>query len=155
MKTISPTAAPGEAATPEASTSYSACGSKVGCSSASSVSGSIVASASGLVEQPLADRIDGEAHGRLRRALGVARLEHVQLPLFDRELGVLHVAVMALELAQDLHQLRMDRGQDAIEIGDVERVAHARDDVLALGVDEEVTAGLGRPGDLVAAEGDA
>ena len=36
-----------------------------------------------------------------------------------------------------------------------QRVAHAGDDVLALGVDEEVAAGLRRAGDLVAAERDA
>ena len=46
VNTISPLAAPGDAATPRASTSYSALGSNVGCSSASSVSASIVASAS-------------------------------------------------------------------------------------------------------------
>jgi hypothetical protein len=43
VNTSSPDAAPGEAATPDASTSYSAAGSKVGCSNASSVSGSMVA----------------------------------------------------------------------------------------------------------------
>ena len=52
VKTISPIAAPGEAATPEASTAYSACGSKVGCSRASSVSGSIVASACASSSSP-------------------------------------------------------------------------------------------------------
>ena len=62
-----------------------------------------------LVEQPLVHRVDREAHGGLRRALGVARLQHVQLALLDRELGVLHVAVVALELAQDLHELRRGR----------------------------------------------
>jgi hypothetical protein len=36
--------------------------------------------------------------------------------------------------------------------GDVERVAHAADDVLALRVDQEVAGRLGRTGDLVAAE---
>ena len=47
-----------------------------------------------LVEQPLADRVDREAHGGLRRALGVARLQHVQAPLLDGELRVLHVEVV-------------------------------------------------------------
>ncbi len=49
--TISPTAAPGDAATPRASTSNSASGSKVGCSSASRLSGSIVRSASSRVSR--------------------------------------------------------------------------------------------------------
>ena len=49
VNTISPFAAPGEAATPLASTSYSASRSKVGCSSASRRSASIVTSASSRV----------------------------------------------------------------------------------------------------------
>ena len=49
MNTTSPLAAPGEALTPVASTSKSAFGSNVGCSSASSEAGSIVVIASSLV----------------------------------------------------------------------------------------------------------
>ena len=49
VKTTSPLAAPGEAATPLASTSNSALGSNVGCSSASSDEGSIVVIASSRV----------------------------------------------------------------------------------------------------------
>ncbi len=51
VNTTSPFAAPGEALTPVASTSNSAFGSKVGCSSASSELGSIVASASSLLSR--------------------------------------------------------------------------------------------------------
>ena len=64
-----------------------------------------------LGEQPLGLRVHREPDGSLRRALGVARLQHVQAPLLDGELRVLHVAVVALELAQDLHQLLVDLGQ--------------------------------------------
>src|SRR3712207_7997156 len=39
---------------------------------------------------------------------------------------VLHVAVVALERAQDLEQLRMDLGHELGQVGDVLRVAHAR-----------------------------
>ena len=60
-------------------------------------------------EQALVDRVDGEAHGGLRRALGAARLQHVQAAALDGELGVLHVAVVRLERAQDLEQLRVAR----------------------------------------------
>jgi hypothetical protein len=116
VKTISPIAAPGEAATPAASTSYSACGSKVGCSSRVERLGVDGRQRLRLVEQALAHRVDREAHRRLRRALGVARLQHVQLAFLDRELGVLHVAVVALELAQDLHELGLDVGHDAREL---------------------------------------
>ncbi len=52
VKTMPPLAAPGDAATPEAMIVTSACGSKVGCRSASSASASIVASASSRVSRP-------------------------------------------------------------------------------------------------------
>ena len=106
-------------------------------------------------QQALADRVDGEAHGGLRGALRVARLQHVQAPLLDGELGVLHVAVVALEGAHDVEQLGVRLGHPVAQLGQVARGAHARDHVLALGVDEEVAAGLGRAGHLVAREGHA
>ena len=93
--------------------------------------------------------------GGLGGALRVARLQHVQAPLLDRELGVLHVAVVALQRAHDVEQLGVRRGHPVAQLGQVARRAHAGDDVLALGVDEEVAAGLGRAGDLVAREGHA
>ena len=62
-----------------------------------------------------------EADRGLRRALGVARLEHVQAAFLDRELRVLHVAVVRLERAQDLHQLRVGFGHHLGELGDVAR----------------------------------
>ena len=105
-----------------------------------------------LGEQPLVDGVAGEAHGGLGGPLGVARLQHEQLPVLDRELRVLHVLVVLLELAEDLHQLLVRLGHDVLELGDVARVAHAGDHVLALGVDEEVAARLGLAGHLVAAE---
>ena len=96
-------------------------------------------SASSRVEQPLADGVDREAHRGLRGALGVARLEHVEAPLLDGELRVLHVLVVALERAQDLHQLRVDLGHATRAARAMSRgVAHAADDVLALGVGQEV-----------------
>ena len=55
-----------------------------------------------LVEQPLVHRVDGEAHRGLRRPLRAAGLEHVQPAVLNGELGVLHVAVVAFERAQDL-----------------------------------------------------
>ena len=62
------------------------------------------------VEQTLVHGVHGEPHGGLGRAFGVARLEHVQMPLLDRELGVLDVAVMALQQGEDLDQLGVGAG---------------------------------------------
>ena len=64
----------------------------------------------GLGQHPLLEGVHREAHRGLRRPLGVAGLEHEQAPLLDRELGVLHVLVVGLELAQDLGQLLGDLG---------------------------------------------
>ena len=108
-----------------------------------------------LVEQALADRVDREAHRGLRRSLGVARLQHVQAPLLDGELRVLHVEVVRLERAQDPQQLGVRVRHHVGHLREVARGAHAGHDVLALGVDEEVARRLGRAGHLVAAERDA
>ena len=125
VNTIAPLAAPGEAATPRTRTSKSASGPKVGCSSASSEVGSTVSSASSRVEQPLLDGVDREAHRCLGRALGVAGLEHVEAALLHRELGVLHVAVVALEVAEDLHQLAVGLGHRLPHLREVVRGAHS------------------------------
>src|SRR5256885_9921032 len=52
--------------------------------------------------------------------------------------------VVALELAQDLHQLLVDLGQPVAQLADVTGRAHAGDDVLALRVGQEVTGRFGR-----------
>ena len=70
-----------------------------------------------LAEQPLAHGVDREADSRLRGPLGVARLQHVQAPFLDRELGVLDVAVMVFELAQDARELCVGLGQHVVELG--------------------------------------
>ena len=107
------------------------------------------------LQQALRHRVDGEPHRRLRRALRVARLQHVEAAFLDRELGVLHVAVVALQRAQDVEQLRVHLRLPGSQLADVARRPHPGDDVLALGVGQEVPGGLGRAGHLVAAEGDA
>ena len=108
-----------------------------------------------LAEQPFLDGVAREADGGLGGPLGVARLEHVELPVLHRELGVLHVLVVLLERLEDVHQLLVGLREPVLHLLDVPRGARAGDDVLALGVGEEVAGGLGRAGDLVAAEGDA
>ena len=89
----------------------------------------------GFREETLADRVDGEPYGSLSRTLGVARLQHVQTPFFNGELGVLHVPVVTLKRAQDL-ELCVGVGQQLAHLRDVQRVAHAGDDILALRVDQ-------------------
>ena len=106
-----------------------------------------------LVEQPLGDRVHGEAHGGLGRPLRAAGLEHVEPAVLDGELGVLHVAVVIFERAEDLGEPCVDIGQPVLQRADVKRRPRAGDHVLALRVRQIVARRLRRPGDLVAGEG--
>ena len=54
-----------------------------------------------------ARHLDGNAEGCGRRSLAGAGLEQIELPLLDRELDVLHVAVVGLEAIERLDQLRI------------------------------------------------
>ncbi len=108
-----------------------------------------------LGDQLLADHVDRDPHRRVCRSLGAAGLEHVEAAALDRELEVLDVAVMLLELLGDLLELGVGLGHVLGQRRDRGRSADARDDVLALGVDqvlakEDLLAGVG-----VAGEGDA
>ena len=112
-----------------------------------------------LVDQTLAQHVHGDLHHRGARALAVAALEHPELAVLDRELDVLHVGEVLLQVVLDLVELGIDRGHHLLErgvlrgavlLGDVLRLgpalrtldgdllrgADAGHDVLALGVDE-------------------
>ena len=107
------------------------------------------------VEQPLLHGVDREPHRRLRRPLRVAGLEHVEAALLHRELRVLHVGVVLLQRAQDVHEVAVGLRHRLPHVVQVVRVAHARHDVLALCVRQEVPRRRGLARDLVAREGDA
>ena len=64
-------------------------------------------------DQPLAREVDRDAQRRLAGALAVAGLQHPELALLDRELHVLHVAVVLLEDAVDAHELGIGLGHRA------------------------------------------
>ncbi len=89
-------------------------------------------------QEPLGDGVHGKAHGGLGGALGVAGLQHVQPPLLHGELGVLHVAVVTLEGGEDLHQLLVHLRQPGGQLANVAGGAHPGDDVLPLGVGQEI-----------------
>ena len=65
-------------------------------------------------------------------------LEHPELVLLDRELGVAHVAVVVLEAAEYPHELFVDRREMPLHLGEWLCVADTGDHVLALCVHEEV-----------------
>ena len=101
------------------------------------------------------DHVDRHAQRGPPGALAHPGLEHPELALLDGELGVAHVAVVALEPGEDPQQLLVDLrelvGQCRQRLG----VADAGHHVLALGVDQEVAVlALGARG-RVAGEADA
>ncbi len=153
--TIAPEAAPGDAFRPVATTSTSALGSIIGCSSWSSWPASIRATASSREMSPSLGHLRGDAQGRLRRPLAGTRLEQVQDAVLDGELDVLHLAVVGLELIERVGELRVGVRHHLAHLLDRLRRADPGDDVLALGVQEELAeqAALTRRG--VAREADA
>ena len=107
------------------------------------------------VDQALVDHVDGRLQRGRGRALRRARLEHVEDVVLDRELDVLHVAVVLLE-APHRRQQELVGGRHRLPHR-LDRLgrADARDDVLALGVDEELAVELLLAGRGVAGERDA
>ncbi len=99
--------------------------------------------------EALVRHFDRAAQRGLRGALAVAGLQHPQFAALDRELEVLHVAVVLLEklgggdeLAEHLGHQRFERGLVGMgrlprRLGDVLGRADAGHDVFALGVDEK------------------
>ena len=69
----------------------------------------------GLVDQPLARHVHRDPQRRRGGAFAVARLQHVELALLDRELEVLHVAVVLLQRLADLHQFRVRPGHRRLQ----------------------------------------
>ncbi len=106
-------------------------------------------------DQPFVHHLDGDANCRATGALAVARLQHVQAPILDRELEILHVAVVLLQARGDFVKLLVNVRHDLLELRDVHRRAHARDHVLALRVHQELAVELFDAGGGIAREADA
>ena len=112
-----------------------------------------------FVDQPFAEHVHRDLdHGRTG-AFAVAALEHPQLAVLDRELDVLHVLEILLQVVLDLIEFLVNHRHDLFERGvfraavflgdvlcgrpalrpfegDLLRGADAGHDVLALGIDE-------------------
>ena len=107
-----------------------------------------------LVDQPFADHVDSDLQCRSRGPLAAARLQHIELALLDRELDVLHVAVMRLQASAHVGELAEDLGHDLFHgrqgrsvgflagNGQMLRRPDACDHVLALRVDQIFTVEL-------------
>ena len=91
-----------------------------------------------LGDHALVDEVARDLDRRGSRALAVTGLEHVEVLVLDRELHVLHVAVMRFEGMADALELLVHFGHDLFHLVDGHRGAHAGNDVLALCVHEEL-----------------
>ena len=110
-----------------------------------------------LGDATLLVHLDGDLERGERGALADAGLEHPELALLDGELEVHHVRIVVLEDLEDVVELLAGllETRGGGELGDRRRVADARDDVLTLGVDEEVAVALVGAVGRVARERDA
>ena len=106
-------------------------------------------------DQPLLHHLDrGSERGR-RCALRAPGLEEVELALLDRELDVLHVAVVLLEALDRLHQLVEGLRHPLLHRLERLRRANAGDDVLPLRVGEELAVQAALAGGRIAGEENA
>ena len=137
-KTAAPTAAPGEAPSPRAIGSR--LDGRVQARVQQLVELGRVDAQHGLVgrDHALGHELAHDPQRGLRRALGGARLQHVEPALLDRELDVLHLAVMLLEALDRRHELVVGLGQQLAHALDRLGRADAGDHVLALGVLQEL-----------------
>ncbi len=90
------------------------------------------------VDHALALELARDPDGGRRRALAGPRLQQVERPALDGELDVLHVAVVPLEPLDRLDELVVGLRQLLGHACDRLRRADAGDDVLALGVAQEL-----------------
>ena len=105
-------------------------------------------------DQVLGDQVRGDDDGRVSGALAAARLQHEQPLVLNRELEVLDVLVVLFEPGGDLAQLLVGVRQHQLELADRLRCADARDDVLALRVDQKLPVKLFLAGRGVARKAD-
>ena len=108
-----------------------------------------------LADDSLLLHRDRQPHRGLAGPLRVPGLEHVELAPLDRELEVLDVLVMGLQLLGVIGELLVDLGHPLLQAGDRLSVADAGHDVLALRVVEVVAVELLGSGDRVAGESHA
>ena len=108
-----------------------------------------------LGDHALVDEVARDLQRRLRGALAVAGLEHVELTVLDGELHVLHILKIVLEPVGDGDELVVHLRHLILQVADRARRAHAGDDVLALCVDEVLAHEPLRARGRVAREGHA
>ena len=108
-----------------------------------------------LADEALLSHVGCNADCGLGGALAVTGLEQPQLALLHRELHVLHLAIMPLELRGDVAELAEGLRHFVLQLHQIVRRANAGHDIFALGVDEVVALDLGDTRRPIARHGDA
>ena len=120
-----------------------------------------------LRDQPFLRHVHGDLHGGARGAFARSRLQHPELAALDRELDVLHFAVVLLETLLHAQQFLVGARKFALERGQVLglraaaalvnglRRTRAGDHVLALRVLQVLAVEHAIAGGRIAREGDA
>ena len=109
-----------------------------------------------LRDEPLRHHVHRDADCGQSRSLGTARLQHEHPTALERELDVLDVPEMALELRRHaLEVLVHFREFPALELADGLRGTSAGDDVFSLRVGEHVAVQVRLAAATIAREGDA
>ena len=107
------------------------------------------------IDHALLHHVPRDPHCRGGGALAGPGLQDVERASLDRELDVLHVAVVLLEPVHLLAQLPVGIGHQRVHLGQRLGRADASHDVLALRVHQELAVSLTLPGGRVAGETDA
>ena len=91
-----------------------------------------------LVDEFRLGHLDGDPHGGRPGPLAGPGLQHVEGSILDRELDVLHLLVVRLQLLANVHQLLIDLRHLVMKLGDRLGGANAGHHVLTLGVDQVI-----------------
>ena len=110
---------------------------------------------SAFIDQPFAHHVHRAAHQGGGVHFAVARLQAIEAAFFDRELEVLHLAVMCFQAIAQGEQLLVHDRHLVFQGIDRFRCTDAGDDILALRVDQVFAEQAGGTGIGVAGEADA
>ena len=91
----------------------------------------------------------------LRSTLAVTALQHIQFPVFNCKLHILHIAVMFFQQVADLYELIVRFRELFGHLCDRHRSAHTGHNVFSLRIDKEFTHQFVFPGSRITCEGNA
>ena len=76
-------------------------------------------------DQSFFHHVQGHANSGASGALAVACLQHIQAAFLDRELKILHIAIMLFQARRDVAKLVVNLRHELVQLADVYRRAYA------------------------------